>query len=112
MKINKIIGYFLLTAGLIIIFATIFQSYAIFTGKKTAPLVFQTSSLQEINESQNSSVEIQAQIEQIVQKRINQILPPATITKILNLFSWSMLALILIWSGTALSTIGIKMIKS
>lgn len=113
MEINKIIGYVLLLIGLIIIFGTIFQSYSIFTGKTAVPLVFQTllPKESEKNENQDSQQPTQAQIDQVVKNQINQILSPATITKVLNLSAWAMLSLILISAGGVVSGIGIKMIK-
>lgn len=113
MEINKTIGYFLLLVGLIVIFGTIFQSYNIFTGKVSVPLVFQTLSPKEPekNEDQESQQQRQAQIDQVVKDQISQILPPATITKILNLSAWAILALILVSAGASVSGIGIKMIK-
>jgi heme/copper-type cytochrome/quinol oxidase subunit 3 len=113
MEINKIIGYILFVIGLIIIFGTIFQSYNILTGKISVPLVFQTLAPKESEkkENQNSQQQMQTQIDQVVKNQINQILPPATITKILNLSVWTMLALILVSAGASVSGIGIKMIK-
>ncbi len=106
---NKIIGYVLLAAGLLLITLALWQSYNIFTGKTSAPIVFQTTG--EIN-SQGAVGDAQQQINQAVQKQLNQILPPASITKILNLASWCIFAGILIFGGSALSGIGVKLIKS
>jgi hypothetical protein len=108
MILNKTIGYVLLVIGLVLIFGALWQSYNIFMGKTSAPLVFQTPS--EINFSTNS-ISVQEQINQAVQKQLSQILPIATITKILNLIAWSMLAFILITAGGALSRIGVKLVN-
>ena len=92
----------MLVLGLVIIGWAIFQSYNIFTAKAEAPLVFKTPSAQQP----------QGQLDQALQKQLSLILPPATITKVLNLIAWSMLALILIWGGSAISGIGTRMIRS
>ena len=114
MILNKIIGYILLTAGLLLILFSVYQSYNIYTGKSSAPLVFQVPSAQEIHSGtgQNIAQQIQNQIDQSVQKQINQILPSATITKILNLAVWSFLVFILIFAGGTISGIGVKLIKA
>jgi len=113
MILNKIIGYILLSAGLFLILFSVYQSYVIYTGKTSAPLVFQVPLAQEISSTtgQNATQQIQNQIDQSVQKQINQILPPATITKILNLAVWSFLAFVLIFAGGTISGIGVKLIK-
>jgi hypothetical protein len=111
---NKIIGYILLAVGLLLIIFSVYQSYAIYTGKISAPLVFQVPSAQELSSatSQNTAQQIQNQIDQSVQKQINQILPLSTITKILNLGVWSFLAFVLIFAGGTISGIGVKLIKA
>lgn len=109
MVLNKILGYVLLAAGLLLISWTLWQSYGIFTGKVSAPLVFQTSSEITSSDSGNS---IQDQINMAVQNQLKQVLSPAAVTKLLNLSSWSLLAFILIWAGSAMSKIGVKLVKA
>jgi hypothetical protein len=109
MILNKTIGYILLAVGLIFIFGTLWQTYNIFFDKASAPLVFKTQSEQP--QTSSGSLDIQAQISQSVQKQLSQILPLATITKILNLTAWSMLAFILIVAGGTVSGIGVKLIN-
>lgn len=114
MVINRTIGYILLVIGLAVIGWTAWQSYNIFTAKSEPPLVFKTSVSQNSSNFglQNIQDQIQAQLEQTIQKQIGQILSASSITKTLNLIAWSMFALILIWAGGAVSGIGIKLIKS
>jgi len=113
MNLNKTIGYILLALGLVVIIGALFQSYNIFAGKALAPLVFITPSPQELSSgnSQNLQQQLQSQIDQAIQKQLNQILAPATITKILNLIAWTMLAIVLIFGGSVISGVGIKMIR-
>jgi hypothetical protein len=114
MTLNKIIGYILLVAGLLLILFSVYQSYNIYTGKSSAPLVFQVPSAEALSSGagQNVAQQIQDQINQSVQKQINQILPSATIAKILNLAVWSFLVFILIFAGGTISGIGVKLIKA
>lgn len=109
MSINKIIGIVLLVAGLVVISFSLYQSYNIFTDKTPAPLIFKTSNITNNNNAAGSDV--QKQIENTVQQQINQILPSASITKILNLLCWSMFAMILIFGGSQISGLGIKMLN-
>jgi hypothetical protein len=110
MTLNKIIGYILLVVGLTIIAGTLYQSYNIFTAKASAPLIFKTplSAQQDIGFANQDA---QSQINSAVKKQINQILPADSITKTLNLLSWSIFAGILVLGGGAISGIGVKLIK-
>lgn len=111
---NKIIGFILLVAGLVLIGFSLWQSYAIFFGKTSAPLVFKTSvPLQQTANRNATTIEqqIQAQISDAVQKQLGQIISPDSITKILNLLSWSIFAGILILGGAAISGIGAKLLR-
>ncbi|MEK7664947.1 MAG: hypothetical protein AAB361_02285 [Patescibacteria group bacterium] len=112
--VNKILGYVLLIAGLIIIGWTLFQSYNIFIGKISAPLVFKTQPVSEIpgsNKNLNLQEQLQKQMEEAVKQQIGQIIPASAIIDLLNLISWSILAGILILGGGQIAGLGIKMIK-
>jgi len=115
MKINEIIGYVLLVLGVVLIGWTLWQSYNIFMGKISAPLVFTTPAL--VNSSAKSvglfdiSSQIQSQLQNALGQQLSQMVPADSITKILNLVSWSVFAGILIFGGSALAGIGVKLIK-
>ncbi len=113
MDTNKIIGYILLAAGLLLIVWTIYQSYNIFTAKVSAPFIFRVQAVAKTSESAGGNLQelLQQQMQQELQKQIGQILPADTIPKILNLVSWSILAGILIFAGGTVAGIGIKMVK-
>ena len=104
-----IIGYVLIILGLLMIAWPLWQSYNIFMGKSSAPLVFQTP---ENIGSVAGGTDLQSQITQSIQKQLGQIASPATITKTLNLIAWTLLAFILITAGSAVASIGTKMIRS
>ncbi len=113
MMANKILGYVLLAVGLVIIGWVLWQSYNIFTARVQAPLVFKTPAPQQSASSDSKSLEqqLQAQMNQAIQKQLGQIIAPDSITKILNLIAWSIFAWILIMTGGAIAGIGVKLIK-
>lgn len=99
------IGYVLLAIGLILIFLTVFQSYNIFTDKTEAPVVFKAESF-----GQNNSAD-QGSLQQQIQQQVRGLLPADAIAKVLNLFSWTLLAFILMLAGGKVAGLGIKMLK-
>lgn len=107
MILNKVMGYVLLVAGLLLIVIPLWQTFNIFTDRAQAPLVFKTRSLP----SEGSGQDVQSQINEAVKKQVGQIIPPDSITKILNLTSWALLASILIMAGGAISGVGVKLIN-
>lgn len=108
MSINKIIGYILLLGGLVLIMWTLFQSYNIFWGKQTPPLVFTTKTTTQ----GGAGSTVSQQINQAVQEQFNQMISPDTITKILNLAVWFMAASVFILTGSTLCSLGIKLVKT
>lgn len=112
-NLNKIIGYILLAIGLAIISWTLYQSYTIFTDKTSAPMIFKTQITQQkkINNQLDLQQQMQEQINKVIGNQISELLPADTLPKILNLFSWSILAGILILGGGQIAGLGIRMIK-
>ncbi|MCK4592342.1 hypothetical protein KAT63_02785 [Candidatus Parcubacteria bacterium] len=137
---NKIIGYLLLTVGLVVIFWSIYASYNIFTAKKEAPKVFSYNSEGIVNlDNKNENVENagainidkskltdpnyiksleaeqKAQAESMIKDQISgqlkEIIPEEFILKLLNLSSWSLFVFILIFAGGKISGLGIKLMK-
>jgi hypothetical protein len=135
---NKIIGYLLLVVGLSIIFWSVFASYDIFTAKKEAPKVFSysdegivnlekediktnneitidQSKLADPNYLKGLEAEQKAQVENMARNQISEqlkeMIPEEFTLKILNLSSWSMLVFILIFAGSKIAALGIKLIK-
>ena len=111
--VNKIIGFSLLVAGLLLIFFTLWQSYGIFTGSLSAPLMFtvQDSALPSNTGNVGSLQDLQKQLNDEISKQIAQMIPVDSIPKILNLLSWSILAGILIFGGGQIAGLGVKMIR-
>ncbi len=138
--LNKIIGYLLLTVGLVVIFWSIYASYNIFTAKKEAPRVFSyndegiidldnkdekiedagtikidKSKLADPNYLKSLEAEQKAQVESAIKDQISgqlkEIIPEEFILKLLNLSSWSLFVFILIFAGGKFSGLGIRLLK-
>jgi len=110
MNFQKFIGWILLIAGIIVIGWTLLFSYNIFTAKETVPEFFKTQK-EEIVSPKAGTQDIQAQLQKMIGEQMKEILPVDSITKLLNLVVWSMLAFILIFGGSQISSLGIKLIK-
>jgi len=137
---NKIIGYLLLTVGLVVIFWSMYASYNIFTAKKEAPKVFSYNSegiidldskdenvenagainidkskLTDPNYLKSLEAEQKVQAESMIKDQISgqlkEIIPEEFILKLLNLSSWSLFIFILIFAGGKISGLGIKLMK-
>jgi len=127
MKARKIIGWLLLLVGLIIIFYSLFTSYNIFTGKSLGPTVFKMPEKETVlpqkgkdqalegqgEESKLSSSPFAAarEMEEMIGEQLKGMLPLDFIPKLLNLLSWSIMAGIMIFAGTQISSLGIRLIK-
>lgn len=111
---KKIIGFLLLSIGLLVIFWSVYSSYEIFTVKREIPQMFRIVKQTQESTTKKSS-DAQEQLEGIMEgvlgEKINEVLPPEFLPKILNLVSWSMLAGLLIFSGNQIASLGIKLIK-
>ncbi len=107
MDINKIIGYILLLAGLLLIVVPLYQTYTIFTGKGVPPQVFKTQTVTPPATQSNNPFDIQQQM----QKALISILPIELINNTLNLTSWIILLWILMFGGGQIANIGIKLLK-
>lgn len=114
MTTEKIFGFILVFLGVAIILYALYSSYAIFTGAKNAPEIFLASIEKEAASTpgDGSLENIQAQLGGVFQEQLSSILPVETISKTLNLFSWSVLSGILIFGGGQLAGIGIKLLKT
>lgn len=139
--INKIAGWVLLIAGTLMIFWGVFASYDIFTGKKQAPMVFVSpainggiktgddgekaadtgkidiekyrnidpKNLQNLQQTQED--QMQNLVKESLGNQLEKIMPTDSITKIMNLSSWSMFVFILIYAGSKIASLGIKLVK-
>lgn len=111
-NIKGISGWILLIAGIFIIFWALYSSYNIFLGKKEAPQIFS----QEIEEETPSdegapSGQMQEEMKRAVADQIENMVPSFFISRILNLISWSIFVGILIFGGSKISLLGIRLIR-
>lgn len=111
----KIFGWVLLVGGALIILGSLFQSFNIFTGKAEAPEIFkvpvQAVLPQTKGKTPTSIEDIQKELGNMLTEQLKGMLPSDTVPKILNLTIWSMLSGLLIFGGSQISTLGIKLIK-
>jgi len=107
-SIKKILGLILLFLGIVIILYTLYSSFNIFTAKTTAPEIFK---LEAQVSSQKGAQGIEAQFQEMIEEQLKGIIPVDSVSTLLNLISWSILAGILIFGGAQISSLGIKLIK-
>ncbi len=110
MKITKISGWVLLLLGLAIIIGALYSSYNIFIGEAEVPEIFKTSKESALSQKGDSQGP-QAQAEELIKEQLEKLIPAETITQILNLIVYSIFIGILIFAGTQISSIGIKLMK-
>ena len=114
-KLQNLIGWVLLLAGLAAILWTVYSSFNIFTAKAPAPEIFKVE--KEIQTSggtgktPTTQAELQKEMEKLISEQLKGLLPADTLPKLLNLISWSVFAGILILAGAQTSGLGIKMIS-
>ena len=108
--IKRIFGWGLLIAGIILIGWTLYSSYNIFTGKTLAPEVFEIPS-EGVSTKTGEGLDMQDQLENIIGDQLEGMLPVNAMVTFLNLGVWSLLAFILIFGGTQISSLGIKLIR-
>jgi len=111
MKINKIFGWFLLAIGLIIIFGSLYFSFNIFTNRNEAPEIFKLEKVdKEIDNADLMALSPEA-MQEIIQEQVKNMMPSEFMSKLLNLISWSIFAGILIFAGSRVSGIGIRLMR-
>lgn len=111
----KIFGWVLLVGGVLIILWTLYYSFNIFTGKTAAPEIFKVP-VQAVSAPAPAKVptsigDIQQELGNVVGEQLKSMLPTDTLPKILNLTILSMLAGLLIFGGSQVASLGIKLIK-
>ena len=113
MKASPIIGWILVVVGLSVISFGVFSAYNVFTNRANPPVIFQPT-VASAPAASSSSGDMAA-VEKILQERIHQeilaIIPADSFAKVLNLISWSTFVMLLIFAGTQVASLGIKLIK-
>ena len=111
MTTNKIIGWLLLFLGVAIIFYSLYSSFNIFTAKTAVPEFFSLPLSQEI-EREIKSGDLQAQAEEMIRGQLKEMIPVDFLPRLFNLISWSLLAGILIFGGSQIANLGVKLVKT
>jgi len=115
MTAERIIGFSLLLVGVGIIFYSLYVSYGIFTARQDPPEFYPVPIKADVEPQKQISPpslpeDIQAQFQDIIAQQLENILPPDSIPKSLNLFIWSIFAGILIFGGSQIAGIGVKLL--
>lgn len=113
MNVPKILGFVLLAAGLLIIMASLMLSWQIFTGENPAPQLFSSSEPpQKASALSIGSLEdLSQQLPDLLGNQLQGVLAPETIPQMLNLAAWSMFAGLLLFGGSLVAGIGVKLVK-
>lgn len=110
---RKFIGWLLLIAGLLIIGWALFSSYQIFLAQKPAPPVFKVQEkeikTEKVDQTKPSALE--EKTKELFQEQLTKMLPPNFSPLLFNLISWSIFATILIFGGSKISFIGIRLLR-
>jgi len=111
MKFKKLLGWALLIAGLAIVFTPLYFSYSFFTQKTEPPEIFKTEENQELPAPSGSSEDFQEEMKKMIEEQFQNMIPAEFTAKLFNLISWSIFAGLLIFGGSRISGIGIKLIR-
>jgi len=96
----------LLIVGLLLIILPLWQTYSIFTGKSLPPQVFMNAVPLTVDNNV-AITDVQGQM----QNALIKVLPINLINNTLNLASWLILMWILIYGGSKISGIGVKLLN-
>ncbi|MBU0476660.1 hypothetical protein KKB68_01450 [Patescibacteria group bacterium] len=111
MNPNRVFGWFLLIAGVIIILYSLYSSFNIFTGAKEAPEIFKAEKEEIMVPQKTEAQDPQSQIEEMIGEQLRGMIPTDSLPTLFNLISWSIFTSLLVFGGGQLSNIGIKLIK-
>ncbi len=114
MKIFKISGIVLLVAGIALIVWVLVFSQGIFLGKTDAPniLKMEFEILEKTAQEEKQISVIEQEIEKMIAEQLKDFLPGDTLLNLLNLVAYSIFSFILIFGGSQIASIGIKLIKN
>lgn len=113
MTAKQIAGWFLVSAGVLLIAWTLYSSWQIFTGSAKAPEIFSIVPAQAKKQAAGGAQDLQAQelLSQILKEQLQGFFPANSTPKLLNLISWSVLATIFLLGGGQLAGIGVKLLQ-
>jgi len=109
MKPKKILGWILITFGLVIIGGSLYFSFTIFTGKAVPPTVFEVAEQEPSTAATQNLTE--EELTKLIQEQVRGMIPTEMLSQLLNLLAWSVFVGLLIFGGGKLASIGIKLSK-
>ena len=110
MALSKIIGWLTFFIGIIIVGSTIYLTYNIFTGESAVPQLFEFS-LNLESPTQAEDPGLQGQIERMLSEQLKNLIPTESLTKFANLTIWTVGAWLLVFGGSKVAELGIKLIS-
>ncbi len=117
MESSNIIGWITFAAGVAVILFTLYYSYNVFTGELEVPQVFEMKAAKTASPSIPASgspttIEgIQEMISQQLKNQLNDMISQESLYKTFNLATWAIGASVLIFGGSKMAELGIKLIK-
>ncbi len=108
--IKVLLGWLLLAVGIFIIGWGLFSSYQIFTGKTSAPEIFKVQTETEIVKPEKV-LPSEEQIKGLLQEQLKEMLPTDFTPMLFNLISWSIFVGLLIFGGSKIGLLGIRLIR-
>lgn len=113
-----IIGWTLLALGVLILLWAGWSSYEIFTGSRPLPELFEnvikqpTDQTDETTSPVDSGENLELAIKETLKEQLSNIMPSEFMSKMMNLGSWAILVGILIFVGSKVAIIGIKLLAT
>ena len=109
---QKTLGFILLAVGLFLIAASLVFSWQIFTGTNPAPELFSASTKESGSLPPLGSLQdLQNQLPDLLGQQLQEFLPVDTLPQMLNLAAWSMFAGLLLFGGSLVAGIGVKLVR-
>lgn len=114
---KTIIGAGLVVVGVGLILAGLFETYSMFTAKKTFPNIFQIPAIEEalnlpVSQTATAQDQLQQQLQQTIRQEIAKVLPADFLVKTLNLSAWLGFMAILIYGAGKIAGLGIKLVSA
>lgn len=114
MQSKRLVGWFLVIVGVVIIIWTLYLSFQIFTGAAEAPQLFsfkQSPADSQPVKSPTGELLPQEIINQVLSQQLEGFLPADSSVKLFNLMSWSILAGIMLFGAGQIAGIGVKILS-
>jgi len=111
MSLPKIRGWLTFLVGIVIIGSTLYFTYNIFTGKSAIPQIFKSTELELQDSTQGETAGLEGELQRMLSEQIKGLIPFESMTKFANLAVWTIGAWILIFGGSKISELGIKLIS-